>query len=167
MGVKNSFRMFLQERYELLDGIFYDSGTSDNSSNWSLSSVGYNSDGTGVTLNNATGSTKWCIPKANGSTTGYLSSGNNYILEFDLKNVNSATVNVLFGGQSFGLVSYISTSDWTHIKYVLENGVCSVYVNDNTSYSIRNTVSFSETNVSFRVSNGESYQFKNIKLYQI
>ena len=159
--------MSLQETYELMDAIFYDNGASDNSSNWSLSSVGYSSDGEAVTLNNATGSTKWCIPKVSSSTTGYVTSGNNYIFEFELLNVNSETVNVLFGGQSFALASYISTSDWTHIKYVVENGICSVYVGDSSSYSTRNTVSFSETNISFRISNNESYKFKNIKLYPI
>ena len=155
----------VSEPYEVIDAIFRDIGDTDNSSNWSLSSVGYTQSNDAVTLNNATGSTKWCIPKVNGSNIS-LDTTKDYCIEIDIKNVNCTDLRIILQNTSVYLHSYVSTSDFTHIKiYSSKSEGKTYYIIDGTTRSVNNGTT--DTSISLRIANGEGYMFKNFCIYPI
>ena len=155
----------VSQPYEVIDAIFRDIGDTDNSSNWSLSSVGYTQSNDAVTLNNATGSTKWCIPKVNGSNIS-LDTTKDYCIEIDIKNVNCTDLRIILQNTSVYLHSYVSTSDFTHIKiYSSKSEGKTYYIIDGTTRSVNNGTT--DTSISLRIANGEGYMFKNFCIYPI
>ena len=155
---------FVSETFSVLDALMYDEGTSDKSSDWSLSSVTYTVASDGILLDNQSGANRWSIPKVNGSASGYITSGEDYCMEVDIKNNNATQISLIIGGASTDVKNNVSTSDWTHIKFYTDGNTLYVQINDGTPTS--KSISYSNSYVQFRVGNGESYYFKNLKLYK-
>ncbi len=160
------FRMFQSETYGVIDALFVDDGTSDNSSNWSLNGVSYSQSDDAVTLNNAVNSTRWCVPRVNGSNIS-LDTTKDYCIEIDIKNVNCTNLIIILQSTSVPLNSYVSTSDFTHIKiYSSKSEGKTYYIIDGTTRSVNNS-STASSNMSFRIQGEEGYMFKNFCIYPI
>lgn len=156
----------VSEPYEVIDAIFRDIGDTDNSSNWNLGGVGYTQSNDAVTLNNATGSTRWCTPKVNGSNIS-LDTTKDYCIEIDIKNVNCTDLRIILQYTSVYLHSYVSTSDFTHIKiYSSKSEGKTYYIVDGTTRSVNNSSTVS-TDMTLRIANGGGYMFKNFSIYPI
>lgn len=154
-----------QEIYGVIDGLYFEDGATDKSSNWNLSSVGYSSDGESVTLNNTTGSSKWSVLKINSSTT-YLDSSLDYCMELDVKNVNATNVTLILDNTNVNVKDYITTSDFTHIKIYTDRSQSKVFYEiDGVTRNV--TMGTADGHITFRVGNNESYSFKNFVVYPI
>jgi len=153
------------EPYIVYDGLMTDIGTSDNSSRWSLDSVTYTQSSNNVLLNNTTGSNHYCVPKVNGSSSGYITSSSGVCLECDIKNNNASVVTLIVGGSQVALTDYVSSSDFIHVK-IWNNGNTLYYsINNGTTQS--KSINYTNSYVQFRVGAGESYYFKNLVIYPI
>lgn len=151
--------------YNVIDGLYFEDGKSDKSSNWNLSSVGYSSDGESVTLNNTTGSSKWSVLKINASTT-YLDSTLDYCMELDVKNVSGTNVALILDNTNVNVKDYITTSDFTHIKIYTDRSQSKVFYEiDGVTRNV--TMGTADGHITFRVGNNESYSFKNFVVYPI
>ena len=86
-------------------------------------------------------------------------------MEVDIKNNNATQISLIIGGASTDVKNNVSTSDWTHIKFSTDGNTLYVQINDGTPTS--KSISYSNSYVQFRVGNGESYYFKNLKIYKM
>ena len=151
--------------YSVLDGLYFEDGTSDKSSNWNLSNVTYSSDGEAVTLNNQSGGNRWCTLKI-GSSTSYLDSSLDYCMEIDVKKDTATDIRLILDNTNVYVQSYISASDFTHIKIYTSRSQSKVfYVIGGVTREVAMVTA--NGNIQFRVANGESYSFKNFVVYPI
>ena len=155
----------VSEIYSVLDGLYFEDGTSDKSSNWNLSSVGYSSNGEYVTLNNQSGGNRWCTLKI-GSSTSYLDSSLDYCMEIDVKKDTATDIRLILDNTNVYVQSYTSASDFTHIKIYTSRSQSKVfYIIDGVTREV--AMATANGNIQFRVANGESYSFKNFVVYPI
>ncbi|WP_296846919.1 Ig-like domain-containing protein [uncultured Methanobrevibacter sp.] len=156
---------FVSEIYSVLDGLYFEDGTSDKSSNWNLSSVGYSSNGEYVTLNNASGGNRWCTLKI-GSSTSYLDSTLDYCMEIDVKKDTATDIRLILDNTNVYVQNYVSASDFTHIKIYTSRSQSKVfYIIDGVTREV--AMATANGNIQFRIANGESYSFKNFVVYPI
>lgn len=155
----------VSEIFSIIDALYFEDGTSDKSANWTLNNVTYSSNGESVTLNNTSGGSRWSILKIDNSTS-YLDSSLDYCIEVDIKNVNATNITLILDNSGVNVYNYVNTSDFTSIKiYTSRNENKVYYVIDEVVRSVN--MATSNGNIQFRLSNNESYSFKNLKVYPI
>ena len=173
MLIFNTFSIYNQqycrlqsETYSIYDTIFKDIGNTDNSSNWSLSVVTYTQTDDYVTLDNSSGASRWIYPQVNGSRN-ILDTNTDYCWEIDLKNVDATNLRFSLDGTAIeNIHGMITTTDFTTVKIYSAKSENKVYYEVN-GVTRNVTASTPSGDIYIRLLNGETFQFKNMKVYPI
>ena len=158
--------IFVSETYSIYDTIFKDIGNTDNSSNWNLSVVTYTQTDDYVTLDNSSGASRWIYPQVNGSRN-ILDTNTDYCWEIDLKNVDATNLRFSLDGTAIeNIHGMITTTGFTTVKIYSAKSESKVYYEVN-GVTRNVTASTLTGEIYIRLVNGETFQFKNMKVYPI
>lgn len=165
------FRIFLIQRYDVIDALFYDDATSNaKSSNYNnndnTQTITYSENGTTITRTNESYNGTYSVLLDNSST--WRDSNQNYCIECDVifeNGVNGGTPNVRFGGGSVNLSTIAGvTSGNGHIKLETDGNTLTPYWNDVAVSSQIKTMS-ANNGFQLAIYHEGTLTFKNLVIY--
>ena len=152
------FRIFLIERYSVIDGTFYDVATSQNTTKWNNYGANASYSDNGTTL--STGTDYRYQP--------YVNLDEDMAVEFDLYIPSTPQINpnlYVRGLSPYFSAEWFPRDVWHHIKVTCSNGNYDLYSDGERkvggAYNISNRI------FQFRTSDNSTLTFKNFVVYPI
>lgn len=159
--------IFLQETYELKDGIFVDIGiTGSKNNNWYTSNMSVSTDSIGITLSNTA---YGAIYADDPSHTAYHDWNSPFIVECDIISFENANLmlndGVTSAAQSFSTLGITANN---HLKVVNTGSKVKWFIDGEEKTSLESDISSSPCQIAFRVGGaGGNIKYKNFVIYPI